>query len=61
MLCQSISHFPQINALEFDQSNEVIALVSSEKEVLALNKKINPTAANVNNSINLIIRLDNEF
>lgn len=37
----------QINSLEFDQSNEITALVSTENEVLSLNKKINPTAANV--------------
>lgn len=37
----------QINSLEFDPNNEITALVSVEKEVLTLNKKINPTAANV--------------
>lgn len=37
----------QINSLEFDANNEITALVSIEKEVLTLNKKINPTAANV--------------
>lgn len=48
-----ISHFDlmqfrfQIHALEFDQNGEITALVSSEKEVVPLTKKINPNAANV--------------
>lgn len=45
----------QINSLEFDQNNEITAIVSSEKEILTLNKKINPTAANVMYSVSLIL------
>lgn len=39
--------FLQINSLEFDSNDEIIALISSENEKLQLNKKINPTASNV--------------
>lgn len=37
----------QIHSLEFDPNGEITALVSSEKEIVPLTKKINPTAANV--------------
>lgn len=47
--------FSQIHALEFDPNGEITALVSNEKEVVPLTKKINPNAANVMCSIIIII------